>query len=368
MNIKSVFSSKATVEDAVIEIKSLLIDFDVKMLVFFASSSFNPDEISKKIDESFQGAIVFGCSTSGELVSGKMLKNSVVAMAFNSNMIADAKIEVVENIRKDGDINKAFVSFEKHFKEPVSKFDTEKYAGIVLIDGLSTSEETIMDKIGDHTNCTFIGGSAGDDLKFSKTYVYANGIAYTNAAILVMFKSKLVFDIIKTQSFTVLDKKLIATKVDPFTRKVMEFDHQPAVEAYANALGVPKEKAPNYFMTNPVGLVIENDIFVRSPQRIVEDGIIFYCNILEDMEVSLLQSQNIIIDTKAAIENKKDELGSISGLINFNCILRTLELEQKDQTEAYGKIFSDIPMIGFSTYGEEYLGHMNQTATILLFK
>ena len=58
----------------------------------------------------------------------------------------------------------------------------------------------------------------------------------------------------------------------------------------------------------------------------------------------------------------------VSGMLNFHCILRTLELKSKHQTEAYGRLFSDIPTIGFSTYGEAYLGHINQTSTMLLFK
>lgn len=95
---------------------------------------------------------------------------------------------------------------------------------------------------------------------------------------------------------------------------------------------------------------------------------IFYCNILVGMEVSLLESTNIVEDTKKALNNKIKEMGEISGIINFHCILRTLELEQKDQTRDYGKIFTDIPTIGFSTYGEEYLGHINQTSTMLVFK
>jgi hypothetical protein len=61
-------------------------------------------------------------------------------------------------------------------------------------------------------------------------------------------------------------------------------------------------------------------------------------------------------------------MGNISGIVNFNCILRTLELEQKMLTGKYGELFTDIPTIGFSTYGEQYIGHVNQTATILAFK
>ncbi len=60
--------------------------------------------------------------------------------------------------------------------------------------------------------------------------------------------------------------------------------------------------------------------------------------------------------------------GGATGVINFNWILRTLELEQRSQTATYGRRFTAAPTAGFSTYGEEYIGHINQTATMLVFK
>ena len=122
------------------------------------------------------------------------------------------------------------------------------------------------------------------------------------------------------------------------------------------------------FMSRPVGLMIDGEPFVRSPQQVQGDDMVFYCNVLEGMELSLLESTDIVKDTTAAVEAKKGELGKIEGIINFHCILRTLELEDKGQTQDYGKIFSDIPTIGFSTYGEEYIGHINQTSTMLVFR
>ncbi len=119
-------------------------------------------------------------------------------------------------------------------------------------------------------------------------------------------------------------------------------------------------------MTHPVGLMVRDEPYVRSPQQVKGDSLSFYCNILEGMQLQLLESKDIVSDTKTAVEEK--EMGSISGIINFHCILRTLELENRGQIEDFGDIFSDIPTVGFSTYREQYLGHINQTSTMLIFK
>jgi len=95
---------------------------------------------------------------------------------------------------------------------------------------------------------------------------------------------------------------------------------------------------------------------------------VFYCNIKNGAELSVLESTDIVKDTQKAVQDKVKALGHVSGLINFNCILRTLELDSKKQADAYGDVFKSVPTIGFSTYGEEYIGHINQTATILALK
>ncbi len=292
----------------------------------------------------------------------------MVAMAFNANVVKDVKVEVVENIAKTADVSGAMTAFGQYYGQDVLDMDFKKYVGIVLVDGLSGTEEKIMDQIGDLTNLTFIGGSAGDDLKFQKTLIYANGKAYTDAALFALLETSAGFDIIKTQSFRELDKKLTVTKANEEKREVLEFNNQPAPLAYAQAVDMPVESASSRFMINPVGLMVGDEPYVRSPQQISGDSMIFYCNVLEGMELSLLESTDMIKDTAAALEDKKKELGGISGVINFHCILRTLELEAKGLTESYGKIFTDVPTIGFSTYGEEYIGHVNQTSTMLVFK
>jgi hypothetical protein len=368
MNIKTAFSTKQVVGEAISEIKSALEGTNPKLVVFFASSTYNPEEVAQKMQEAFPSSNTIGCTTSGEIVTGKMLKSSLVAMAMEAEIVGDIKVDIVNDISGECNVRKSLNVFESYYGEPVGGMDINKYVGLVLADGLSGAEEKLLDRLGDSTNVIFIGGSAGDDLKFKTTYVFANGKVYNNAAILALLKPSVEFSFIKTQSFRSLGKTLKATKVNEKAREVVEFNNKPAVEAYAEALGVSVEKLPDSFFGNPVALVSEDDIFVRSPRAITDgSAIAFYCNVVEGNEVSVVENTDIINDTKKAIKDKEEKLGGIQAMLNFNCILRTLELEAKQLIPQYEELFARIPTVGFSTYGEAFIGHINQTATILAF-
>ncbi|WP_378953367.1 FIST signal transduction protein [Pelosinus sp. sgz500959] len=367
MSVVTTFTQEQVIQRAVQEIQSELAACQPKVVLYFASSSYNPQEIAHNMEQAFPGATVFGCTTSGELISGKMSKNSIVAMGFTSDIIGDINIQIVQKISTEDHVQEVFKGFEDYYHTPALELDPEKYVGIVICDGLTKAEEKIIDSIGNLTNVTFIGGSAGDDLKFASTYVFANGQAYSNAALLALLKPISKFDFIKTQSFNPTNKALVATKVDEANRVVIEFDHKPAVEAYAEAIGHSVDSVGNGFMSHPLGLMIDDEPYVRSPQQVNDGAITFYCNVKEGMEMSVLESTDIIADTTAVIEEKQAEVGSIKAIVNFNCILRTLQLDSQGTSEQYGKIFTHIPTIGFSTYGEAYIGHINQTATMLIF-
>jgi hypothetical protein len=364
MKAKSAFSVKIDVYGAVADLRAQLQECEPTLVLFFASPVYPPERIAAAMAEGFPGAVTFGCSTAGEIVTGRMLTHSLVAMAFGSDAIRSARVEVIHDL--DRPAYDAFAAFERHFGTPMDEMDPSRYVGLLLIDGLSRKEELIMDRIGDLTNVNFIGGSAGDDLRFVATQVYANGESHEHAAVVALLEPTVPFSFVKTQSFTPLPVTLTVTRANEEEREVIEFNGKPAAVAYAEALGVPVAEAGGRLLANPVGLVFEGEPFVRSPKRITGGSMVFYCAVKEGMELSLLQSTDIISDTARSLENNKTEFGEPSAIINFNCILRTLELREKGLTEQYGKLFSDVPTVGFSTYGEQFIGHLNQTATMLV--
>jgi hypothetical protein len=367
MSIRIASSAKDILEEAVQEIQASFASVESRMILFFASPKYAPDTMGLRMREAFPGATVFGCSTAGEIVSGRMLNGSVVAMAFDGEAMPGVKVEVLEGLSRGVDVAESFRSFEQYFGEPMKDMNPSRYVGIVLTDGLNGAEEKLMETIGDRTNVLFIGGSAGDDLKFESTHVYADGRAYTDAAVLALLKPGMLFDFIKTQSVRDLGVELVVTRADSSRREIVELNNKPASTAYAEALGVSVSELKDYFPTNPLGLVIDGDPYVRSPKGIEGNSVTFHCGSVEGMTLSLLETSDMITDTRKDLEEAKERLGGISGLIVFNCAHRALELANKRLSGEYGKVFADVPTIGFNSYGEQFIGHMNQTATMLVF-
>jgi hypothetical protein len=366
MSIRTAFSTKP-LPDAVAELRDQVRGPEPRVVLFFASDGYDGCAISQQMQSAFPKACVVGCSTAGELSGGKMLTGSVSAMLLDDDVVEDAAMAVIDDLGGSTGVKAALARLEEHFEAPAFGWDIEKHVGLVLVDGLSGAEEWLMEEIGDATDVFFVGGSAGDDLKFKGTRVYAGGAAYPNGAVLVLLRLRGAFQIVKTQSFRATGRTLTATAVDELRRTVVEFDHKPALEAYAEALGVPPAEAAAQFFTHPLGLMVEGEPYVRSPQRTEDGQIVFYCQIRDGMELEVLEGTDIVADTRQALESSKAQ-GGIRGVIDFQCILRTLQLRHEKRCDQYGAIFKGIPMAGFSTYGEAYLGHLNQTSTILVLR
>jgi hypothetical protein len=342
-------------------IAGLKVGPDPAVVVFFSSPAQPLADVGNALQASFPGAAVLGCTTAGEIVSGCMQSGSMVAMALPHETVSGAAVAVVEDLKNPAAVSAAWKSLCERMGAPL---DLASHVGLILVDGLSGAEEAIIEQLGDLTDIPFVGGSAGDDLAFRATLVSANGRAYGHAAVLALLRAPNGYQIIKTQSFRALGKTLTATSVDESTRTVRQFNGLPAARAYAEALGIDASGVAARFMRNPLGLMVGDEPFVRSPQRVLEDGsIVFYCQIREDMELDLLESTDIIADTRKALSGEPRR-----ALLVFNCILRTLDLQQQGRCEAYGALFAGTPSVGFSTYGKAYMGHINQTATMLAFR
>ena len=373
MNENITYSTTSNVKQAALDIKKDFNNLDNKVILYFCSSSYNQELLSYHMKKSFPGVKTIGCSTAGEITTKKALNQSIVAMAFDEKIIKNFKIEVIENIniKSNEKIIKALDKMGAYFKEDMINADDNDYVGITLVDGLSHSSDNVIKSLSFNCSPVFIGGAAGDDLNFKDTYIHYNGKVYNNSALLFLMKPRMKFDFIKHSSFEKTDKKLLCTNSVSRGRVVNQFNHKPAAIAYADAIGCKLENLEDHFRSHPLGVIANGEPFVKSPKKHIKsnNSIEFFAAIDENKEFNILKPTNNLQKTKSKIENLKTELNRVRKpkiQIVFNCSKIAEQNKDNNNTEEYAKIFN-TPTIGFNTYGEEFLTHINQTLLMLIF-
>lgn len=365
---QTAFSSKSDTQAAIEEIIENLQGAAPTLLVVFAAPKYCTDQMPKLLHNAFPNTVIVGCSTAGEINSTAMLNDSIVAMSIESDLVSKVWVETVELDNCGKNVQVACEKLSAEIGTSLDSLDSLYHAGMLIIDGLSGKEEEFMEAISLSALLPFIGGSAGDNLKFKKTFVFTHKGMVSNSAVICIIKTTNGYDLLKTQSFSVSPNKMLRpTKLASCERIVHEFNNKPAAVAYAEALNCDVSELSSHFLTNPLAMLIDHEPYVRSPRIVENTSIHFYCALIKDHDYHVLNSGNIVEDTHIAIKYKSMETGNrIGAIVNFNCILRTIELQNINQTKEYAGIFANIPTIGFSTYGEQLGSHINQTATMLM--
>ncbi|NDO47591.1 FIST N-terminal domain-containing protein [Clostridium sp. MD294] len=368
MAIKTLSIKGMDSKDMAQKAKTALKDFNAELLLFFASSFYDTSSPAKELSIAFPHSRIIGSTSHSEYCNSDYTENSVSIMAIDKQSVEDVCIQVVENIeQKQLNLHNLMQQMEAQFggqEEIFNHFD--HYVGIVLFEASAKAEETFMDSLGTASDILFVGGSSSTtENNISKVYV--GDKSYNKAAVLAILKTVNGYDVLKTQSACILsERKIVVTKSDMQQRIVYEFDNRPCGEVYAEVIGVPKEQIQNYFVSNPLGIVAEGEIFVRTFDQIKQDGITLHCGLPEGAEINVLKIGDIVADTKKALDSTITY--SPAGVINFNCLYRTFEMLNKELTKQYCSLFGRYNSIGFSTAGEAFLGHINETSTILVIK
>lgn len=368
---KSAFSRAKPARQVAAELASQFGTVDARAIIFFCSHTHDGAALSAALREHYPEAEVIGCTTAGEFVEDQYGEGNVAAIVLGPDKARAASsvlatfVDGVEDVTRE-----AAESIARRLRVDLRSADPSRYVGIVLIDGLHMTEERVNQALGEAAPLlSFVGGSAGDNLAFQQTYVFRNGVRAANGAVFLLLEMAVPFTVVKTCSFESTGKHFTITKADVENRTVYEVDGRPVVEAYAEALGLtPDDLTSAVFMSHPVGLM-DSEPWVRSPQQVTPNGgLKFYCQILEGMDVHLMRGTDLIGETKAAFAKTDTELGGPrGGAVVFNCILRRLQMDVEKSHEQFLDAIGHSPVAGFHTYGESWLGHINQTCTALVF-
>ena len=341
----------------------------VDLFIVFSSASYDPDDVLKELQARYPSTPVIGCTTSGEYLQGKHYNESIVITGLETPQV-DWEIQLIKGL---GEFDSTQATdtvnmlLSAHDLDPDNLPYSELFS-LLFVDGVSMQEEHVASLLGDALDgIPLIGGSAGDDLKFTKTSLYHQSGVHSDAAVLVIGRSTHPFKLIKHQHLQPSSHRIAVTRADPENRRVYEIDGYPAVVAYARALGVnPEDLSTDNTFLRPLTIEFNKELYTRSIQAIHDDqSISFYCAIEEGMVLNVSTPTDMVEALEEALSDVDAEF-----MLGCNCILRSLEAKGKDLHDQLGDVIMSHSknFIAFDTYGEQHQGlHINQTFVALAF-
>lgn len=353
---------------AVREFHTAVAQEDASLIVFFCSSEYDLDALADEMNRMFPGVPAVGCTTAGEIGPAGYCEKSLSGASFGAG--AGVAVTGLLNRLQQFEIGQGQAFAQTLLRELESRrpeTDAANTFALLLIDGLSVREEPVARALQAALGeIPLFGGSAGDDLKFTRTWVFHDGAFHTDGAVLVLLSTSLPFKLFKTQHFVSANERLVVTEADAARRIVKEINGLPAAEEYARMVGADVDDlSPMRFAAFPVVVVIDGTDYVRSIQKANPDGsLTFYCAIEEGLVLRVARGVDLVANLERTFDDIRAEIGPPQFGLGCDCILRNLEMTQQNLKEKVGDILRRNHMVGFSTYGEQYGGvHINQTLT-----
>ena len=341
---------------------------DISLAVFYCSAEYDLVKLGVELGRRFERVPLIGCTTAGEITPVGYLDGSLTGVSITSPefIAATRRIDHLADSEL-AQVHQAAVETLGELRAGNCAATPETTFGLLLIDGLACREEVVIS--GLHralSDFPLFGGSAGDGVRFHRTYVYHEGAFHSDCAVFSLVHTKHPFLVFKTEHFVDSDKKMVITEADPARRIVTEINGEPAAREYARMVGLTiGELTPLIFATYPVVVRIGGELYVRSIQKVNQDGsLTFFCAIDEGIVLTVAQGVDIVENLRGLLARITQTIGRPQLILGFDCILRRLELDQRGLRQEVGQLLADHNMIGFGTYGEQFHGmHVNQTLT-----
>jgi hypothetical protein len=353
---------------AAAEIARQLAPHDLSGLIVFVSPDYDAAAFATEIARRFGATPVIGCTTAGEITPEGWTEGAVVAIGFLrrrfvfmarpildlANFQVEAGRELTKRLRAD-------------LAAARPGFEARGVFGILLVDGLCRREEAVVTALQMALEeIPIVGGSAGDGLRFERTFVIHGGNAHIDAAVLALVATDLPFKTFRSDYYEPTATKMVVTEADIENRIVKELNAEPAAAEYARVCGIVDGPLDAFsFAAHPVLVSVGGEHFVRSIQRVNPDGSLsFFCAIDEGLVFTAATRRDPMESLDALFGGIEEELGEVDVYLGFECVLRRLAAEREQMAQPMSKLYRAKRVVGFNTYGEQYTSmHVNQTFT-----
>ncbi len=341
---------------------------DAHIAVFFCSAEYDLAALGTALAGLFGEIRVIGCTTAGEIAPVGYLDGSIVGFS-----LAGPDFAVVTAPMRDlpsfsiGEGKAIAGDLRKQLDRAADAGPADNSFAFLLIDGLDKCEDIVVSAIYSALGkIPLFGGSSGGAMSFGSSSVYYDGAFHRDSAVLLLVRTRRAFRLFTMDHFVPSETRMVITEADPLTRVVTEINAEPAGREYARLVGLDVDRlTPMIFAAHPVMVKVGGRYYVRSIQKVNHDGsLTFFSAIDKGLVLTVANGTDIIRNLADRLAAIRAEIGRPQLLIGCECILRNLELEQKQLKGEAGRLLAAQNTVGFNTFGEQFQAmHVNQTFT-----
>lgn len=335
---------------------------DACFVMAFVPNALDLDETISALDIRLGGVPVFGCTTAGQITSEGYEADALLLLAFPK---ANFRCASTLLDRLNPLSTTTIAAQARRHAEKFRHTAGWNRLALIFADGLSKQEDVLVATLEIALDgLPIFGGSAGDGLLFEKTFVLHEGHAHTNAAVLLLIETNLEFQGLGFDHFLPVGTPIVITGANPDERLVYEINGAPAALEYARLVGCPTENlSPEVFAENPLLVQHKSNHYVRAISDAGTGHALSFLAAIDDgLIMTLGQGQEILETLEAGLDVRDQKGRDPDFILGFDCVLRKLEIEQKQLRQQVSDCLKAHRVLGFNTYGEQQSGvHMNQT-------
>ncbi|MCB1406052.1 MAG: FIST C-terminal domain-containing protein [Rhodobacteraceae bacterium] len=335
------------------------------LVMVFVSPQADVAGIMRDLTRDLAPAPVIGCTTAGEIGTQGYSEGLIVATALPQNLFR-AETLLIRSLQKldAQEVTSAVIRARGGLAQTVPDWPHE--FAFLMVDGLSTKEDALTSALSPGLGAVpLFGGSAADGTRFLETFVFCDGEMLRNAAVLAVVRTRCPVRVFKFDHFRPTAQRMVVTGADPSRRLVQSINAEPAAQEYARLLGKdPGQLTPFTFAAHPVVVRLGGQHHVRSIRQVDENGdLVFYSAIDEGLVLTLAEP----LDIEAHLAGEFAALArpdAPRAILACDCVLRRMEVQEKQLTGRMSQLMRAHKVTGFSTYGEQLNAmHVNQTLT-----
>lgn len=338
---------------------------DFALILLFVSSQTDAAKRIAQAQSIFAPTPVVGCTTAGEITDAGYSDGEIVAVALPRAHFVTRTLLIPDLDDFDGQALTADMIRRRNALAADQPGWGSEFS-FLLVDGMSTREDALTAELAMGLGpVPLFGGSAGDGEDFGTTYVLHDGVALTNAAVLVQVRSDCPIRVFNSDHMTPTDTRMVVTSADPARRVVHEINAEPAAIEFARIVGKDPAQLDTFtFAAHPLVVRIGDHHHVRAIQRIDEVGdLVFFSAIDEGVVLTLAQTEDMVTHLRSELA-QLSENATPDTIFGCDCLLRRVEAQQKQIIPDLSRVLSDHRVVGFSTYGEQVnTMHVNHTLT-----